>query len=90
MTPEEKVVATLALVLFDLHPTYASTSGWRGGPGGQALTQGCSIIDPPPGMYWSQMDLPTHALREWLNEHRDFDLDAAKAEMVEELKGLLQ
>ena len=71
------LAAALGLILHDAHPVYGSTAGWRGGIGGQAMTQGCSIIDPPSDADWTQYDMPSEPLREWLNG-RDFDLNAAK------------
>ena len=74
----DNLAAALILVLHDAHPVYASTTGWRGGIGGQAMTPSCSIIDPPPDALWTQQDVPSGPAREWLAYRGDFDLDAAK------------
>jgi len=42
------LAAALHMALYDAHPAYGSTAGWRGGVGGQMVTPGCSMIDPPP------------------------------------------
>ena len=86
---ETRMAAALMLMLYDAHPTYSSTAGWRGGIGGQAITTGCNLIDPPPGGEWACYDLPSGPLREWLNEHPDVDIraeaDALKAELMAHL-----
>ena len=48
--PVQRFELLLALyaLLRAAHPLYSSTSTWHGGVGGQALTQGCSVKDPPP------------------------------------------
>lgn len=43
-----RLAAALHMALFDAHPAYGSTAGWRGGTGGQMVTTGCSVTDPPP------------------------------------------
>lgn len=76
----DRLAATVSLLLHDAHPVYGSTTTWRGGVGGQALTPVCCIIDGPPGSEWAQHDLPSDSLREWVAE-RGMDaqsLDAAK------------
>ena len=75
----EDMAAALALLLYDAHPTYGSTSGWRGGIGGRAVTQGCNVVDPPPGAEWAQYDLLSEPLRRYMGAHPGFDLTAAKA-----------
>lgn len=76
----DELAATVVLLAHDAHPVYGSTAGWRGGIGGQAITPGCAIIDPPPGYDWTQCDLPTQPARDWLRE-RDVDLEAIKARL---------
>lgn len=86
MTEAERLATALALVLYDAHPTYGSTALWHGGIGGQALTSHCSIINgTPPGDGWAEHDMPSKPLREFMQAHPDFDLDAAKAAMKAEL-----
>lgn len=80
---EERLVAALALALLDAHPSYASTAGWHGGVGGQAITRGCSLIDPPPADEWIEGVLED-VLRSWLRDNPTFDLDAAKKRLQEE------
>lgn len=74
----QDLAAALALMLYDAHPTYANTTGWRGGIGGAAMTPGCSIIDPPPNALWTQYDLLSAPLRAYLDASPGFDLEAAK------------
>lgn len=85
----DKLAAALVLALHDAHPSYANTAGWRGGIGGMAITQGCSIIDPPPGHDWTQYDLLSHPAREWLKQRPDLDLKAAKEAIKAELNRIL-
>lgn len=85
MSTADRLAAALALALHDAHPVYPSTAGWRGGIGGQALTTGCSIVDPPPDALWTQYDLLSTPLREWIEQHPEFDLHAAKDALREEL-----
>jgi hypothetical protein len=86
-----KMAAALLLMCHDAHPSYANTTGWRGGIGGQSITQGCNIIDPPPGDEWAQWDMPSMPLREWLAQHPEVDVraeaDALKAELLREIHG---
>ncbi|QIG58212.1 hypothetical protein SEA_SKOG_60 [Gordonia phage Skog] len=85
----QRLTGALVLAANDAHPTYSSTAGWRGGIGGQAMTRGCSVIDPPPGEEWTQGSLDGPA-REFLKEY-PFDLQAMrltlKAELSEEYWG---
>lgn len=84
---EEQLVAALALALYDAHPVYANTTGWRGGIGGSAITAGCSFNDPPPSDEgWTQMDVLSTPLREWLLGHPEFDLNAAKEFVKEKVR----
>ncbi len=89
LTMCERLAASLALAIHDAHPVYSSTAKWRGGIGGQAMTQGCSFIDPPPDDDWTQYDLLSTALREYMLGSPEFDLGAAKKSMKEELLGKL-
>lgn len=66
---EELAAALLASVTL-MHPVYGSTSGWVGGIGGQAMTQGCSFIDPPHGDYMLP-DRVAEVLREWLRANEE-------------------
>jgi hypothetical protein len=84
----ERLAAALALALYDAHPAYGSTAGWRGGVGGQAITQGCAFLDPPPGLEFTQYDLLSKPLREFLDAH-PFDLEKARADLRAELQGEL-
>lgn len=85
----ERLAAALDLVLHDAHPIYGSTALWHGGIGGQALTSHCAIINgAPPGEEWSEYDLPSKPLREFIQEH-PFDLSGAKEELKHELKEML-
>lgn len=88
-TTEERLAATLSLVLHDAHRSYSNTAGWRGGIGGQAITVGCAFTDPAPDQEWAQYDLPSMALREFMTEHPDFDLNAARDQMRQELMDAL-
>lgn len=86
-----RLAAGLFLMLYDAHPVYGNTAGWRGGIGGAAITHGCSLIDPPPGDDWTQMDMPSKPLREWLQKHPEINIraeaDALKAELLRDLAG---
>ncbi|AMS02626.1 hypothetical protein BJD55_gp140 [Gordonia phage Yvonnetastic] len=88
----DRLALTLDLVLHDAHPVYANTSGWRGGIGGSALTPGCSIIDPPPDSDWTQYDLPSKPLREYLAEYGVSAKDWARGKAIikHELEGELK
>jgi len=88
-TTEERLAATLHLVLHDAHRSYSNTAGWRGGIGGQAITMGCAFTDPAPDQEYTQYDLPSTALREFMTEHPDFDLNAAAELMRQELTAIL-
>lgn len=85
-----RLAAALALALYEGHPVYGNTTGWRGGIGGQTITQGCSFIDPPPGVDFTQHDLLSKPLREFMQAH-PFDLnqakDALRAELEADLHG---
>lgn len=85
MNTEERLAATLWLILRDAHKWYSSTATWRGGVGGQAITMGCAFKDPAPGQEYTQYDLPSKAVREFIQEHPDFDLEAASEAMRQEL-----
>ena len=86
----ERLAASLALVLYDAHPVYGSTALWHGGIGGQAITAHCAIVHGgPPGMEWTESDLPSMALREFIAATPGFNLDAAKAAMLTDLRAAL-
>jgi hypothetical protein len=85
-----RLAASLALTLYDAHPVYGSTALWHGGVGGQAITAHCAIINGgPPGMEWAEGYLPSMALREFIAATPGFDLDAAKAAMLTDLRAAL-
>ena len=85
-----RLAASLALTLYDAHPVYGSTALWHGGVGGQAITAHCAIINGgPPGMEWAEGYLPSMALREFIATTPGFDLDAAKAAMLADLRAAL-
>lgn len=84
-TLSRRLAAALALALHDGHPTYGSTARWRGGIGGQAITTGCSFIDPPPGVTFTQNDVLSTPLREFLAAY-PIDLEQAKANLRAELE----
>lgn len=84
-TLSRRLAAALALALHDGHPTYGSTARWHGGIGGQALTTGCSFIDPPPGVTFTQNDALSTPLREFLSAY-PFDLDQVKTDLRAELE----
>lgn len=86
----ERLAASLALVLYDAHPIYGSTALWHGGIGGQAMTAHCAIIHGgPPGMEWTESYLPSMALHEFITATPGFNLDAAKADMLTDLRAAL-
>ena len=81
----QRLAAGMALVIYDAHPIYGSTTLWHGGIGGAAITSHCSIVNgPPPGDDWTQYDLPSKPLREFV-EAFPFDLNAAKDALKREL-----
>ena len=85
-----RLAASLALTLYDAHPVYGSTALWHGGVGGQAITAHCAIINGgPPGMEWAEGYLPSMALSEFIATTPGFDLDAAKAAMLTDLRAAL-
>ena len=85
-----RLAASLALTLYDAHPVYGSTALWHGGVGGQAITAHCAIINGgPPGMEWADGYLPSMALSEFIAATPGFDLDAAKAAMLTDLRAAL-
>lgn len=85
-----RLAASLALTLYDAHPVYGSTALWHGGVGGQAITAHCAIINGgPPGMEWAEGYLPSMALSEFIAATPGFDLDAAKAAMLADLRAAL-
>lgn len=58
MKPTEmELIAALLAAVHHMHPTYANTSGWRGGIGGQTITRDCSFNDPPPGVEWAEGEI---------------------------------
>lgn len=89
-TQSERLAAALYLVIYEAHRSYANTSGWHGGIGGQAITMGCAFKDPAPDQLWAEMDMPSKPLREYMEAHPDFDLkataEALKTELAEKLK----
>jgi hypothetical protein len=86
----DRLAGALFYALRDAHPIYSSTAGWRGGIGGQTITQGCSFNDPPPGEEWLQMDLLSQALREYLAAYPETDIRALALEARERGRAALQ
>lgn len=80
-----RLAASLALTLYDAHPVYGSTALWHGGVGVQAIT----FNGGPPGMEWAEGYLPSMALSEFIATTPGFDLDAAKAAMLTDLRAAL-
>lgn len=75
----DALAAALRVALFDAHPAYASTAGWRGGIGGQMITRGCSFNDPPPEHAWMR-DALVKPLRAYVQAYAP-DLATAEAEL---------
>lgn len=90
MTMEERLAATLHLVLHDAHRMYSNTAGWRGGIGGQAITIGCAFTDPAPDQEFYQYGIPQGPLREFLAAHPGFDLTAAGEGMRFEFEAIMR
>lgn len=42
----DEAMSLLAILYYDMHPTYGSTSRRGRGIGGQAVTQQCNVVDP--------------------------------------------
>lgn len=81
---EIRLAASLYAVLYNAHTVHSNTTGPHGGVGGQAITSHCHIIHPhPASMYWTQLDLPSEFLREWIKKHPDVDI-AAEAKLLQE------
>ena len=81
------LAAALAAVLYDAHPSFASTAKWSGGIGGQAITSHCSLTQgAAPGTEWAEAGIHEDPLREFLADHPDFDLQAARAQIIAEWK----
>jgi hypothetical protein len=89
-TQARRLAAALALALHDAHPSYANTTGWRGGIGGQAVTQGCSFVDPPPNVFYTQQDVLSTPLRELLAADPTLDLATACHDLRAELEAPLR
>ena len=84
----QRLAATLDLVLHEAHPVYGSTTKWRGGIGGQAMTSHCSLTQgAPPGDEWAEWGLPSKPLREFMDAH-PFALDEAKQQIKDELAAI--
>lgn len=90
LTLEERLAATLHLMLHDTHRIYANTATWHGGIGGQAITTGCAFNDPAPDQEIYQYDIPSSPLREFLAANPDFDLTAAAEMMRQEFEAVLR
>jgi hypothetical protein len=82
----DELAATVLLLTYDAHPVYGSTATWRGGIGGQAMTQGCSVIDPPPGAEWLQLGVTCGPVHMWLRERGELDLEKIKSELISKWK----
>jgi hypothetical protein len=61
----------LHMVLFDLHPWYASTARRDRGPGGSTVTQQCNVIDPE-GWEFGALDDAVDDLRAYIQANPDF------------------
>lgn len=93
MNTEERLAATLHLILHDAHQMYANTATWHSGPGvmaGQAFTMGCAFKDPAPDQEFYQYDIPSGPLREFITSNPDFDLTAAAEQMRQEFEAVLR
>lgn len=90
MNTEERLAATLHLVLHDAHQMYPSTATWHGGIGGQAFTMGCAFADPAPNQEFYQHDIPSGPLRDFMTDNPEFDLSAASEEMRQEFGRILR
>lgn len=82
----DKLAATVLYLMNDAHPTYGSTTGWHGGIGGQAMTPGCSVIDPPPGFEFLQMGYPTAEARAWILQRLSEGTQINLREMISDLE----
>ncbi len=90
LTREERLAATLHLVLHDAHRMYGSTATHHGGIGGRAITMGCAFKDPAADQEWCQYDIPSGPLRDFLTANPGFDLTAAAEEMRQEFEAVLR
>ena len=90
MNLEDKLAAALVYAIHNAHPVYGNTTGWRGGIGGQAMTQGCSFIDPPPGEEWLQYNMIDEVLREYLEKNPDAKLQENAKALAQEMKERLE
>ena len=83
-SPDEiRLAAALHLAVRNAHPVYPSSATWHGGAGGQAITQGCSFIDPPPSAGWVEFLLDE--FYDWARAHPDVHLNAAVDDLHREL-----
>jgi hypothetical protein len=87
---ETKLAASLYALIYGAHTMHGNTTGPRGGIGGSAMTAHCHVIDPyPASMNWTQLDLPSEFLREWIKANPNVDIqaeaDALKARWLEQL-----
>lgn len=84
----DRLVAALALCLYDAHRSYGSSAKW-GGAGGQTITPHCSITQGhPPGQEWAEGDMLSVPLREYL-ELYPCNLDKLTKDLAKELNARL-
>lgn len=69
---EEVLAAALYGVLLEAHPVYPTTAGWRGGIGGQAITQGCSLRDGRPD-HREPLEAIEGILRSYIEQNPQFN-----------------
>lgn len=81
----DALAAALHVAIYDMHPAYGSTAGWRGGIGGSAITQGCSFNDTPTYMR-AMPDRLRGTLRTYIDRYGP-DLGAAHLELLSEPGG---
>lgn len=93
LTLMKRLAAALLLAVVEAHPVYGNTTGHRGGIGGQALTPGCSFIDPPSrNEDWTQSGLLQTPVSELLAQYPELADDILntmvelKAELNQKLK----
>lgn len=80
---ETKLAASLYAVLYLAHTTHGNTTGPRGGIGGQAITSHCHIVSPyGASMAWTQLDLPSEFLHEWIKSHPEVDIAAEATQLT--------
>lgn len=79
----DRLAAALHYAIYGAHPAYGNTTGWRGGIGGQTVTQGCSFIDPPHGDA-RMTDALTDVVRQYLYAY-PVDLNVMRQQLINDL-----